>query len=402
MRIRIARSRLAVVTALVAVSMLGGLVSATTSGATGSSFPWTDPNAAGSLIFYNASGQVITGGSFSGTNDTLAAYVEGTYDPANTDNKATLFAFTPVQNIAPGAWNGESLGSSTRYPVTGASVPSNISSLTLPVETGSSTSDTSLGQYISTFPNSDSSTTDGYADLYVIRLVTSGPAPAGADATYDDAVIEVNSNGAGQGTWNVVTSDPWTSGSTTNVTLGLSNPGSVSVGTSETLTATVSPAATGTVQFFSGTTSQGSAPVVSGVATLTTSAIPVGNDTLTASFTPTGSSTPSVGSTAVSLVVNAAPTKQSTKTTLKVGSKKIVKGAPDKLTAIVSPAAAGKVAFYQGSKKVATVGVVRGSASVTIKTLAVGTDVIKAVFTSSNAARYSNSTSGSVKVVVKK
>ena len=189
---------------------------------------------------------------------------------------------------------------------------------------------------------------------------------------------------------------------TTSLALGVSNPGPISAGTSETLTATVSPAATGTVQFFSGTTSQGSAPVVSGVATLTTSAIPVGNDTLTASFTPTGSSTPSVGSTAVSLVVNAAPTKQSTKTTLKVGSKKIVKGAPDKLTAIVSPAAAGKVAFYQGSKKVATVGVVRGSASVTIKTLAVGTDVIKAVFTSSNAARYSNSTSGSVKVVVKK
>ena len=402
MRNRIARSRVALAGALVTVSLLGGLITATSSGATGSNFPWSDPNAAGSLIFYNASGQVITGGTFSGANDTLAAYVEGTYDPANTDNKATLYAFTPVINVAPGAWNGESLGASTRYPVSGA--PSNIASLTLPVETGNGASDTSLGAYQSDFPNGDTSTTDGYKNLYVLRLVTSAPAPAGADATYDAAVIEVTNTGTNQGTWSVVTSDPWTTSSSTNVVLGVSNPGPITFGTSETLTATVTPAATGSVQFFSGTASLGSASVTNGVATLVTTTVPVGSDALTASFTPTGSSSSTATSGTVSLVVNAVstPTPTKTKTSLKVGSKKITKGKADKLTATITPAATGKVTFYQGAKKIATVNVVRGSASVATKALKVGADAIKAVFTSSNAAKFTNSTSALIKVVVKK
>ena len=87
-----------------------------------------------------------------------------------------------------------------------------------------------------------------------------------------------------------------------------SSAASVQTGRPVTLTATVAPAAAGSVQFFDGAASLGSAVVASGVATLKTSALGVGSHSLTAAFTP-ADATIAAPSTApaVTVAVTAAP-----------------------------------------------------------------------------------------------
>lgn len=76
----------------------------------------------------------------------------------------------------------------------------------------------------------------------------------------------------------------------TTTTLGVSPEGSAAEGESVELTAAVSPAADGTVEFFDGSTSLGSADVSSGTASITTSALTAGSHSLTATFAPSDSS----------------------------------------------------------------------------------------------------------------
>lgn len=72
----------------------------------------------------------------------------------------------------------------------------------------------------------------------------------------------------------------------TSTTLAVS-PAATSVeGAEVTLTATVSPAAAGTVAFFAAGTALGSASLDAGTAVLTTSSLPVGTPALAAAFTP--------------------------------------------------------------------------------------------------------------------
>ena len=74
----------------------------------------------------------------------------------------------------------------------------------------------------------------------------------------------------------------------TTTTLGVSPISPQPSGTSETLTATVSPSASGTVQFKDGTSALGSPVTVSGgVATYVTSTLPGRDNSLSAVFTPT-------------------------------------------------------------------------------------------------------------------
>lgn len=238
--------------------------------------PWEpDPNSVGGLIFYNAAGQQITGGNL--TDSPIAAYVQGTATIQAGDTKATLYGYLPVDGETPAQWSGEPLGSSTTYP--NSSAPGALATSTLPLETGSS-SDDSIANLESDYPNKDTST-DGYADLYQLRLKTS-ESGVGALATYDSADIEVD---ATTGTWSVVYPVPSLTSTTTTLSTSPSSP-QVS-GTSVTLTATVSPAAPGTVQFESNGTDVGSPVTLSGgVASLSTTSLAVGTDDLSAVYTP--------------------------------------------------------------------------------------------------------------------
>ena len=72
----------------------------------------------------------------------------------------------------------------------------------------------------------------------------------------------------------------------TTTSLAVSPVGSAVVGTDVTLTATVSPAASGSVEFFDGSSSLGKADAAQGVATVSTKSLAIGARSLTAAFTP--------------------------------------------------------------------------------------------------------------------
>ena len=251
-----------------------------TAGAAGNP-PWEpvgSPPEVGSLLFFNSAGQQITGGNL--TDDPIAAYVQGTATLRAGDTKATLKAYTPNISTPPGGWSGGLIsGSASTFPNTGA--PGSLGTSALPLYTGNSSLDSSLSSYISSNPNTDTSTTDGYAGLYVLRLVTGGPGLS-ATTSYDSADIQVTGS-----TWSVVYPAISPIGTTTTLA---ETPTSPQVGgTSVSLNATVSPStATGTVQFEEGSTPIGSPVTVSGgTASISTTTLPVGTDALSAVFTPT-------------------------------------------------------------------------------------------------------------------
>lgn len=269
---------IAAVVAVVTASGLaafGWTAAASASGAP----PWEpDPSSVGTLLFYNAAGQQITGGNL--TDVPLAAYVQGTATIRAGDTKATLFGYLPVDGESPGQWSGEALSASTTFP--NSSAPSPLGTSSLPLVTGSS-DDESIGQLAADFPNTDTSG-DGYAGMYVLRLKTSASGES-ETAEYDSADIQISGS-----TWSVVYPAPALTSTSTTLQ---ATPTSPQVeGTSVTLDATVSPTAPGTVQFEVGTTDLGSPVTVSssGDASISTTSLPVGSDTLSAVFTPAAGS----------------------------------------------------------------------------------------------------------------
>ena len=157
---------------------------------------------------------------------------------------ADLNGFDPTTSgvpvPAPGNWNEEALGSSNLP----SSAPGALGTSSLPVYTGQ---DYSLSQLTVALPNTDTSTTDGYAGMYVLRLQTFQHNDGGTTTSYDSADISVNSS---TGAWTLVYSPQ----AATTTTLDTPTPSSPQpFGTSVTLKATVADAsAPGTVQFESG------------------------------------------------------------------------------------------------------------------------------------------------------
>lgn len=344
--------------------------------------PWEpDPSSVGAIVFYNAAGQVVTGGNL--TDQPVAAYAEGQATVRAGDTTATLYGFLPVDGLTPGQWSGEALGASTAYP--NASAPGALATSSLPVETGGDT-DESIGQLVADWPNNDTSD-DGYAGMYQLRLYTS-KAGEGISTDYDSADIEVDKSA---GTWSVFYAPLPTSTSVrTSAT-------SIDKGQSVTLTATETPAVAGSVQFYDGSATLGS-PVSSssGTAAYTTTALPAGTDVLKAVFTPsdTNLDDPSTSSTVDVLV------KQTTTTTLTASPTSITRGQKVTFTATEAPAEAGSITFYDGKTGLAKVTVnSKGVATYATTALPAGSLTITAYYVpASNLYAGSN---GSVKVTVK-
>jgi len=351
--------------------------------------PWEpDPNSVGGLIFYNAAGQVITGGNI---NDSpIAAYVEGTEPVRAGDTKATLFGYLPVQGEVPGDWSGEQLSSSTVYPNTAAPAPLN--ALSLPVVTGAS-GDETVSQLETDFPNNDTSA-DGYAGMYVLRLKTSTPGQPG-NTTYDSADIVVDAAG---GTWTVVYSRLPQVATTT--ALSLTPRSAVYHGSKVKLSANVSPsAAAGVVEFLDGSKILKTVAVSSASASYSTTGLVDGVHKFSATFVPTDpNSYTSSTSSEQSLKITAHPTT----TSIKASKSKITKGQKLTLTAQETPAASGSIAFYDGKTKLASVKVSKGIARYSSTKLPAGSQSFKATFTPSNRANDLASTSKVVKVTVRK
>lgn len=241
--------------------------------------PWesqVSPPPNGFLTFYNAKGQVVTGGSI--TANGLGAYaVASSADKRQGDTKATVFVYTPRQGVNPLQWSGEQISLSTNYPNTKAPAP--IGTTHNPVETNPGT-DTTLQSYISAFPNTQTAT--GWVGLYDVRMHVSG-FQLPPEQTYWDTVISVNTN---TNTWSVDWPD-FTQNTKTTLKASPPSP-QVSPAKPVTLTATVSTTLAGTVSFWRGSHQVGKTQTVtSTVRTVHVTTTPgLGTTKYQAIFTP--------------------------------------------------------------------------------------------------------------------
>ena len=239
--------------------------------------PWEpDPGSVGGLTFFNAAGQQITGGNL--TDSPIAAYVEGTATVRSGDNVATLYGYLPKNGEAPSQWSGDQLGGSTAFP--NASAPAPLGTATLPLETGAP-GDETVSTLEGDYPNTDT-TNDGYAGIYQLRLETNKAGKV-QTTTYDSADILISGS-----TWSVDYPTPTLTSTTTTVT-GPTGPLSASnaSGATATLSASVSPAVAGTVQFTVNGTNVGSAvSETTGTASLPSQTLAIGSDSVGAVFTP--------------------------------------------------------------------------------------------------------------------
>ncbi|MCW2494713.1 MAG: Ig-like domain repeat protein [Jatrophihabitans sp.] len=192
---------------------------------------------------------------------------------------------------------------------------------------------------------------------------------------------------------------------TTTTALAVTPATQATVGTTETLKATVTPAtAAGTIVFKDGGTAIGSpVALASGTASVKT-ALALGTHSLTAQFVPTDS-TKFAGSTstAVSYKVLPPPTKTVATVTVSPGTTEPY-GTTLKFSAKVTPAAAGSIAFKNGTTTLGTVKATVGTSSstATLSTiLGGGTAHLTVVFTPTAPLSFTSSTSASTTLTIK-
>ncbi len=347
--------------------------------------PWEpDANSVGGLLFFNAQGNQITGGSIN--DHPLAAFVEATTAVRHGDTNAVLSGYQPVSGEAPTLWNGDVLSGSTKYP--NSSAPSAIASSSLPVVTGAG-SDFTIADLEADYPTTSAA---GYQNVYQLRLTTSA-ANTSPNTKYDSADILIDTV---HSTWSVeYTKLPLTATSTALTV----TPAKAVHGAKVTLTANVTPAVAGKVKFIDGTKVLSTVTASAGKATYSTTTLAGGTHKLKATFVPTATQTYAGSSSNVkSLTITA----QGTTTTLKASKTTIGHGAKLTLTAAEKPATTGSVAFFDGSKKLGSATVKSGSASYSTTKLAVGSHKLKATFTPASTASYKASTSSVVTVKVTK
>ncbi|MDT4893935.1 MAG: hypothetical protein QOE97_2970 [Pseudonocardiales bacterium] len=182
----------------------------------------------------------------------------------------------------------------------------------------------------------------------------------------------------------------------TTTTLDVTPTGPVTFGTAVSLHSTVS-AGTGTVAFTDGPTTLGNVAVANGSATLTTIALTGGSHSLKASFVP---SAPLDFAPSASNVVNFTVNAVTTTTSLAVTAGPVTVGAEVTMTATVTPAVAGTVAFKNGSTVLGSAPVASGNAVFKTKALPIGTASLTASFTASAPANYSGSQSAPLTLAV--
>ena len=404
------------VAAAAAVIGGGALLLAPAAFATGGTAPapWEpDPASLGSVNLFNAAGQPVTSGTFSGSGSsagvvTAFSYAEASNNAGLAGAKAGLSWGFPNHAVnPPSTWFSTGSGTATAYPASGDPAPLNTATnpvasnpiANIAVIQGAGTNDP----------------TAGYDHVLEVRLYTLGGAGgSNTGGYYWSSDIAYTYNSATQtGTWTEIASD------TENITYSalVASPTSGPQGTSVSLTATETdesgtPVA-GSYTFYNGTTAIASNVAVngSGVATTTTSTLPFGTDNLSAVFTPTtagdGGSSQSTGFATENV------SGPATNTALSIPGPVYATDAqgsyPASLDATVTLAiggtgvTAGSVAFFDGSTQIASVpapGAAGGVYDTTYDFTTVGNHNITAVFTPTDPTVNAPSTSSVVTVNV--
>jgi Bacterial Ig-like domain (group 3) len=416
--VRIGRLGLTTTVAVAVASLfaLAAPLGVTMASAAGTAPPWeADANAAppyGNLVFFDANGNEVT----SGTNlSNPFAYAVATTAADAKATKATLYFADPKSGEVPGLWNNTTeAGPTTFSPASsiGSGTPADVSSFAPanPVVNASAADITSW------IPGNPSDSTTGYADTIEVRLQDSGAGGAGNNggSTYWETDIGYNTTSSPitlDGT--TVPADGWAQlfpfVTPTTTTLAAAPASPQSSGTAVTLTATETPAAAGTVQFFDNGIALGSPVAVngSGVATdaLSGSTAPaVGSHSYTASFVPTigdesGANTTSAtvigGSTSIAVPYTISAAVTPTSTALSSSVNPSTTGQSVTFTATVTPAPdGGTVAFSDTKGQITACGaqtVTAGVATCSFTFTSAESDSITAVY--SGDASYAGSTS---------
>ncbi|MFJ5923751.1 Ig-like domain-containing protein [Kitasatospora sp. NPDC092948] len=192
--------------------------------------------------------------------------------------------------------------------------------------------------------------------------------------------------------------------SATTTTLTATPNGSATAGSEVTLTAAVSPAAAGTVQFTDNGAPLGApVAVAGGKAVLKTGALTEGQHSLTAVFSSTDAAY--TGSTSAAVAYTVSPRgAAATSTSLVVSpAGSAPAGTAVKLSANVAPDAAGTVQFLDNGAPIAGASQTLAAGAVaetTLSTLAEGDHVFTAAFTPADADRFAGSTSAAVPFTV--
>ncbi len=389
-------------------------------------YPNLDQNSKGGIIFYDSSGNVITGG----TNlSNLAAYVSTTGTAARTNaNLANVIFGVPDHTKANSlTWATFSGSASTSFPV---GSPSNLAALgtTVPVVTLGS-SDVNLTNLLGV-ASLDSSA--GYANVIQVRVKDGGIGLASTGVNspnyFWSTDIEYNnggsalSDGLAPGNWQVIY--PAAVIRTTTVATPTASPASPQyAGTSVTFSTSVTAAtgtnpASGSVQFYDGGVALGAAQTITSAGQtlgVTTSALSESgaftNHTITAAFTPAafsdlGSSTSSALTFRVNHTAAAATVTTLGNITSVDGTGTVNQPDAFSVTAVVtvggSPLTAGTVALFDNGVQI---GLTAASSpftfNVSSSSLTVATHSnIYAVFTPTDALTYQSSQSSAASLVV--
>jgi hypothetical protein len=189
------------------------------------------------------------------------------------------------------------------------------------------------------------------------------------------------------------------SASSTSLATGNAN---IATGSMATFTATVTPIPTGasygTIGFYNGGVLLGTEPVnASGIATYSTSALPAGADAITAVYSGNATSALSTSGVVTETV------KTSTSTNLSASTVSATSGQPVTLSATVTPASTdtmrGTVSFYAGSTLLGSSPLSPGgTATLSTRTLPLGTDTVTAVY--SGSSDFAGSTSNGLAIAV--
>jgi Bacterial Ig-like domain (group 3)/Right handed beta helix region len=244
---------------------------------------------------------------------------------------------------------------------------------------------------------SNASLTSGYSILTLTSSSTS------AAQTVPVTLWGVSGDRVHSATFNLtVNANPAVISTTTTLTPSAST---INENSAVTLTATVRQASgttapAGSVTFYDGATSLGTASLTAGTASLSTSSLPAGSNSITAAYA--GNSTFNA-STSSATTVNVKSAVLSTSITLTTSAASITQNSSVTLTAIVKPASGtsiptGVITFYNGGTSLGSATLSSGAAIFTTSALPVGTDSITATYSGSTSFNASNSSAIAVSV----
>jgi large repetitive protein len=351
-------------------------------------------SALGTVSFYN--GETLLGSG--NVNSSGVATFSLTTLPAGADSLTAVYSgnanFATSTSIA----YAETVLTGTATALSGAPNPAIVGqSVTLTASVSPAPTGSALGTV--SFYNGETLLSSGNVNSSGVATFSTSSLPTGADSL--KAVYSGNPGFAGS-TSSVYTETINTLTNTTTALSGAPNP--ATVGQSVTLTATVSPAPTGsslgTVSFYNGETLLGSGNVnSSAAATFSTTTLPATANSLTAVYSGNASFAASTSSAFTETVT----TLTSTTTALTAAPNPAVSGQTITFTATISPAPTGTptgtVNFYDGSTLLGTETVnSAGVALLTSGSLPTGALAITAVY-SGNAASAGSTSSALTETV---